>query len=161
MRVIAQAIVQLRTIGLRVDRLQVNRVDVSLFSRSIGFRRDVQPALALPSSGHAAQRAEIIQGVDIDVGRFGKNILGKSLCAELQSLGRKRRLNKYDCHPERSEGSCHGEILHCVQDDTAPNEACLQNENRAKVSRPSPCRTNNSWRETLTTAAFTPTTRTG
>ena len=51
MSVIAQPVEQLRTVGLRVDRLQFDALDKGLLARAVGLGLDVQAARAFPHPG--------------------------------------------------------------------------------------------------------------
>ena len=73
--VIAQAVEQLRPVGLRVDRLEVDPLDKLAALGPVGLGIEVDALVALPSAGQPPQRAEISQRVGIDIARFGEDVL--------------------------------------------------------------------------------------
>ncbi len=73
--VVAQAVEQLRAVGLRVDGLQRDVFDIRLFFRPFGFGFDIQTARALPHARHRREGAEVGEGVEINGIGFGVNVV--------------------------------------------------------------------------------------
>ena len=77
---VAQAIIELRAVRLRVDRLQLDALDVRVFFRSFLRRMDIQTSLPLPDAGERCEGPQVSQGVGIGFG-FGEDVLRKRLHA--------------------------------------------------------------------------------
>jgi len=75
--VIAQAVEQLRPIGLRVDRFEQGMLYIGAALRPVGFWIHVQARCRPPFSGKPPQRPKIGQRVGIDVRRLGENVVRK------------------------------------------------------------------------------------
>src|SRR5262249_27303436 len=75
-RVIAQAVEELRPVGLGSDRLQLDGVDEALPLGPVRLGIHVEAADALPDAGHVGERTEILQGMGVDVGRLGVDVDG-------------------------------------------------------------------------------------
>ena len=89
-RHVTQAVEQLRTIGLRVDRLQLD----GLFKRAgaLALRPGVQVVAlhAAPDARHPPQGAEVGQGVDVDVFGAGVDVgvgVGHALALSVRRVG--------------------------------------------------------------------------
>jgi hypothetical protein len=56
--VVAQAVKQLRPIGLGIDGLQLDALDIGLFARTVGLGLDIQPRLPsqMPAIGASGPR---------------------------------------------------------------------------------------------------------
>jgi hypothetical protein len=67
MDMIAQAVEELRPVGLRVDRLHLDALVIVPLLRPVGLRVDVDPALPFPNAGEPAQRPEMRQRFGVDV----------------------------------------------------------------------------------------------
>ena len=65
--VIAQAVEQLRAVGLRIDRLEVDPFDVDAPLGPVGLGIEVDALARFPAPGQPSQRTEIGQRVGIDV----------------------------------------------------------------------------------------------
>ena len=72
--VVAQAVKELRSIGLRVDRLQADAFAVGLAAGTIGLGFDVVAAVALPVAGEGGEGAEAAQGVDTETLGFAIDV---------------------------------------------------------------------------------------
>src|SRR5262249_42427772 len=77
--VIAQAIKQLGTIGLRIDRVHADVLakNAAFRARSLGI--DIEALVSLPHAGQTAQRAEIGQAVRRYVVGLGEDVFGNGL----------------------------------------------------------------------------------
>ena len=75
MGVIAQAVVELRTVGLGINGLEFVVFDVGVMVRAVGFGIGVHAFLAAPDARHAGKRAEMGKGVRIN-GSFGIDVCG-------------------------------------------------------------------------------------
>src|SRR3989449_4835891 len=78
--VVTQAVIELRAVSLRVDRLQLDALDVSVFFRSFLRRMNIQTSLPLPDPGERCEGPQVSQGVGIGFG-FGEDVLRKRLHA--------------------------------------------------------------------------------
>ena len=67
-RVVAEPVEELRAVRLRIDRLELVPLDEGLLLRASGRGMDVFADGALPDAGHAGQRTEVLQRVDVGVG---------------------------------------------------------------------------------------------
>ena len=56
--------------------MQFDPLDERLLLRPFGLRIDVEATPALPDSRHSGQRAEILQRLNVDIGRLGVDVLG-------------------------------------------------------------------------------------
>ena len=74
---VAQAVEQLGAVGLRVDRLQVDALDVLALLGPPGLGVEVDALLALPDAGQAAQGPEVGERVGIDVRGLGEDVVGE------------------------------------------------------------------------------------
>jgi hypothetical protein len=89
---VAQAVKQLRAIGDWIDRLQLDALDIGLLAWAICLRLDIEAALAFPDARHGGQRAKIGQCVQVDIGRFGVDVVAVfahvmlALCFREQAL---------------------------------------------------------------------------
>ena len=75
--VLAQAVIELRAVSLRVDRLQLDALDVSIFFRSFLRRMDIQTSLPFPNAGERCEGPQVSQGVGIG---FGEDVLRQVWC---------------------------------------------------------------------------------
>ena len=76
--VVPQAVVKLRAVGLGIDRLQFDAVDVRLPLRAIGLWIDVETSRPGPDAGQGPQRSEIPERIDVDVRWLGIDVLRKA-----------------------------------------------------------------------------------
>ena len=74
--VIAQAVEELRPVCLRIDRLQLDALDEDLPLGPVRLGIHVETADALPDAGHVGEGTEILQGMGVDVGRLGIDVVG-------------------------------------------------------------------------------------
>jgi hypothetical protein len=74
-RVIAQAVEELRPIGLGVDRLKLVALDEGLVLGTVGFRIDVHALGTRPDTGHTGEWPKIGQRVGIRLG-LGVDVSG-------------------------------------------------------------------------------------
>src|SRR5262249_54919703 len=78
--VIAQTVKELRTIGLRIDRVHSNMLSKNATLRTLRFRIDIDALVGLPNTGESTQRPKVGQivwsnvgGLCEDVGRNGQH----------------------------------------------------------------------------------------
>ena len=85
MDVVAQAVEELRPVRLGIDRLHLDAFEIVASLGPVGLGIQVDALAAFPDAGEAAQRAEVRQGVGIDVFRLGEDVVGKGIhdCAPL------------------------------------------------------------------------------
>jgi hypothetical protein len=57
--VVAETEEELRPVGLRIDRLQLDSLDESPLLRAFRLWLDVQAPYALPDAGHGSQASEV------------------------------------------------------------------------------------------------------
>ena len=65
--VVAQAVEQLRPVGLRVDRLEPRPLDIGAALGPVGLGVDVDAVGRAPFAGEAGERAEVGERVGVDV----------------------------------------------------------------------------------------------
>src|SRR5271155_5341997 len=80
-RVVAQPVVHLWTIGLGVDRLQLDALDVLVLFGSLRRRVNIDAFLPLPDAGKRPEGPEVAQRMGIGI-RLGENILGELFHAD-------------------------------------------------------------------------------
>ena len=72
-RVIAQPVEELRTIGLEVDGVKFVVFDVAVVGGALGRRVRIGTHRSLPDSGHGAQGSEVAQGIGVSC-RFSEDV---------------------------------------------------------------------------------------
>ena len=75
--VVAQAVEQLRPVGLRVDRLHLDALDIFAPLRPVGLGVEVDALRPSQSPASRAQRPEVRQRVGIDVVGLGEDVVGE------------------------------------------------------------------------------------
>ena len=78
--VVAQAVVELRAVGLSIDRLQFDALDIRVLFGALRCRMRVETSLSLPDAGERRERSQVTQRVRIGFG-FGEDVLRKNLHA--------------------------------------------------------------------------------
>jgi hypothetical protein len=80
MDVIAQAVEQLGTVGLRIDRIHPDMLAKDAAFRTLSFGIDIDALVGLPNTGESTERAKVSQivwsnvgGLCEDVGRNGEH----------------------------------------------------------------------------------------
>jgi hypothetical protein len=77
MDMIAQPVEQLRAIGLRIDRLEIDPLDELAPFRPIGLGVEIDSLARFPATRQPPQRPEIGQGIGVDIGRLGEDVRGE------------------------------------------------------------------------------------
>jgi hypothetical protein len=75
--VVAQAVEQLWTVGLGIDRLKLDPLIELAPFRAVGLGGQIDALAAFPHAGQGAQRAEVGQGIGVHVAGFGEDIVRK------------------------------------------------------------------------------------
>src|ERR1700731_2400368 len=73
--VITQAIEELRTVGLRIDRVHSNMLSKNAALRTLSFGIDIDALVGLPNTGESPERSKVSQIVWSNVGRFGEDVV--------------------------------------------------------------------------------------
>ncbi len=88
--VVAQAVEQLRAVGLRIDGLQLHALDVRLKLRTRGFRIHVEAHRARPDARHGAERPQVGERVASGSGSVkmssGNSVMGAYDTAQMERI---------------------------------------------------------------------------
>ena len=87
---------ELRPVHLRIDRMQLQPLDEGLPTRALQLRIDVNAMLPLPDPRHRRKRAEILQCVDVNIGRFSSlNNSQKPVAMSKRPISRSSTISEY------------------------------------------------------------------